>query len=79
MNKSGGKKSSFPEQFDRTHQAGLPVFFPCLLSPPRGEIHTMQQESRGGDGGKWKEKRIQTLFLETVENPPQLHHMTFPK
>lgn len=24
-------------------------------------------------------KRIQTLFLEIVENPPQLHHMTFQK
>lgn len=25
------------------------------------------------------EKKIQTLFLEMVENPPQLHHMTFRK
>ena len=34
---------------------------------------------RGGDRRKIQGKKIQTLFLEIVENPPQLHHMTFQK
>lgn len=38
----------------------------------------MGREERGGEN-KIQGKKIQTLFLEIVRNPPQLHHMTFQK
>jgi len=39
----------------------------------------MATASRGVETVKIQGKKIQTLFLEIVENPPQLHHMTFQK
>lgn len=41
----------------------------CITAAGRG-VETEKKNPR---------KKIQTLFLEIVENPPQLHHMTFQK
>lgn len=60
------------------------VSFHCPLPPSSGNTPEVQQmrAEEGVETGKKKKiegKGIQTLFLEIVDNPPQLHHMTFPK
>lgn len=59
---------------------GVPFY--CLGSPSSGkmsEVQQIRQEEGWRQKKKIEGKGIQTLFLEIVENPPQLHHMTFQK
>lgn len=55
--------------------------FYCLGSPSSGKMSEVQQKQQEEveTEKKIEGKGIQTLFLEIVENPPQLHHMTFQK